>query len=134
MSTEQSKPRFAVVAPVFWVADVARARTYYTDQLGFDVEFEWVEENEDGPRYVILRKDSTELHISKSEQQRPSIAYFFVDGVREYYDALTNTDAIITEHIQDFAWQMREFEVADVDGNKMIFGEHLSRLENGGNA
>jgi uncharacterized glyoxalase superfamily protein PhnB len=26
-------------------------------------------------------------------------------------------------------WDMREFEVTDPDGNRLIFGEHVSRLD-----
>lgn len=124
-----SKLSFEVVAPVFLVTDIVRSSAYYVDQLGFQVHFEWADENEDKSRYVILSKGKTELHLSQSDQARPAIAYFFVNAVQDYYDITKNTDALITEHIQDFPWGMREFEVKDLDGNKMVFGEHVSRFK-----
>ena len=57
------------------------------------------------------------------------VAYFFVDNVAGYYQALQDTAADIVQEIRDYPWEMREFEVADPDGNRIIFGEHLSRIK-----
>ena len=134
--TEQAKPSFEVVAPVFAATDIARSRRYYTDQLGFEVGFEWADEEGAPPRYLVLVHGKTELHLSQDEQPRPSIAYFFLDGVQEYYQAVRGRQADITEPLTDYPWEMREFAAQDPDGNKLIFGEHLSRLkpEAGGGA
>jgi catechol 2,3-dioxygenase-like lactoylglutathione lyase family enzyme len=118
---------FETVAPVFGVADVERSRAYYTDQLGFSVEFEWKDEEE--VQYVVLSKGHTGLHLSQHQNPPPTVAYFFVSGVQKYYEALQTTDAMITEQIRDYPWEMREFELKDPDGHKLIFGEHLSRIE-----
>ncbi len=126
---ETTKPQFEVLAPVFRVADVVRSRSYYVKKLGFECHFEWADEHEGAPRYVILRQGRTELHVSQSKQSTPSTAYVFVAGIQEYYDTVSGADAVITQQIQDFPWNMREFEVQDPDDNKLVFGEHLSRLE-----
>ena len=130
--TEATKPQFDVIAPVFRVTNMTRSRAYYVDQLGFEVGFEWTDDGADAPRYVILTKGGIGLHLSQSHVSSPSIAYVFVDGVREYYDVTKGTDALITEHILDHPWEMREFEVTDPDGNRLVFDEHLSRVETDG--
>lgn len=56
-------------------------------------------------------------------------AYVFVDGVADYYEVVKARGADIREELQDYPWGMREFEVTDFDGNRLIFGEHLSRIE-----
>jgi len=37
------------------------------------------------------------------------------------HDAVKDTDALITEPIQDLSWDMRGFQVMDPDGNKLNF-------------
>lgn len=126
---DEKKPRFAVVAPVFAVADIKKSIAYYAERLGFRTGFEWSDAEDDPVRYAIMIKDDTELHLTQSDVPRKSIAYFFLSGVEEYYCIVKNGDAIITQDIADYPWEMREFEVEDPDGNRLIFGEHLDRLK-----
>lgn len=129
---EKAKMSFEGVAPVFSVTDVARSRAYYTDHLAFTVEFEWSGDGGTESDYVVLSHGNTALHLAHTTKPSTSIAYFFVNNVEQYHDELQSTDAMITEAIKDFPWEMREFEVKDPDGNKMIFGEHLTRIKDSG--
>jgi len=129
MSTT-NKPQFEVVAPVFGVTDALRSSAYYVDQLAFEIGFEWSDAEDEHPRYIIVNKGNTELHLSQTQSPQLSTAYFFIDGVQDYYNEIKTSNAIITEHIADYPWDMREFEVKDLDGNTLVFGEHLSRLKN----
>ena len=117
-----------VVAPVFPVTDLANALAYYTDKLLFTVKFEWADQDSGPVRYAILENGRCELHLSIGSAAHRASAYFFVDRVRNYYDTVVAKGAIITGDIEDQPWDMREFEVADPDGNRLIFGEHLSRI------
>ena len=134
MTTEDTSPsyRLEVAAPVFPVTDVKRALRYYTGALAFDVGFEWADAPDEAVNYVILHNGNCELHVSHSGTARPTVAYFFVDGVAAYHAAVAARGANITCPIEDHPWDMREFEVTDPDGNRLIFGEHLSRIPDQG--
>lgn len=80
-------------------------------------------------RYVVLINGDTELHLAQSEKTHKTVAYFFLHGVQEYYDLVKDKGPQIIEEIQDQPWGMREFEVADPDGNAVIFGESLERVQ-----
>ncbi|WP_299443582.1 VOC family protein [uncultured Rhodospira sp.] len=120
-----------VVAPVFPVADVVAARDYYTGCLGFDLAFEW-SDTDDGPlSYAIVRHGSCQLHLSASTAESRAVAYVFVNGVEAYHDAVQRGGGQITCPLETQPWDMREFEVTDPDGNRLVFGEHVSRLTEG---
>lgn len=120
--------KLEVVAPIFPVTDIKRSLAYYTGKLLFTVGFEWADTPEEAIRYAILQNGNCELHLTYRETPHPTVAYFFVDGVKGYYEAVKAKNATITCDIEDHPWEMREFEVTDPDGNRLIFGEHLSRL------
>ena len=123
-----------VIAPVFQVADVARSVGFYREGLQFDVAFEWADEPGAALGYAILRHGRCELHLAANPERRPAIAYIFVDRISAYYDAVRSRGTPVAHEIADQPWEMREFEIADPDGNRIIFGEHLSRIEEGGDS
>ena len=125
------EPKLEIVAPVFPVTDVKCATDYFTSKLLFDIAFEWADEDGGPVSYVILRSGNCELHLTMSEKPHKTIAYFFVRGVEEYHDAVRSNGATITQDIKDWPWNMREFEVADPDGNRLIFGQDISRIKDG---
>lgn len=127
--SEETDFNLAHVAPVFQVTDLARARFHYTAKLLFSVAFEWSDSDGEPPRYAIVRHGDCELHLTLSTEAHPTVAYVFVDRVKAYYDAVKAKGANITHDIEDQPWEMREFETADPDDNRLIFGEHLSRID-----
>lgn len=127
--TEKTRPHFAVVAPIFPVADIKKSVAYYTQSLLFETGFEWADTTAEPVRYAVLINGDTELHLAQSKKTRKTAAYFFLHGVQEYYDLVKDSGAQITDDIKDQPWNMREFEVADPDGNAVIFGENLDRIQ-----
>lgn len=123
---DQPKPKLESVAPVFAVRDIAQAKAYYTNSLLFEIAFEWADEQGGPVRYVIVKKDDCVVHRSQGEVTHKSVAYFGVRGVSEYCASVRKAGAHITEDIRDFPWKMREFEAADPDGNRLIFGEDIA--------
>lgn len=127
--TDASEFSLDVVAPIFPVTDVAQAREYYTEKLLFTVGFEWSDREGEPLSYAIIQHGDTELHLTLVNTTHKARAYFFVTNVRAYYEAVKSAGAVITHDIEDQPWEMREFEIADPDGNAIIFGEHLSRIK-----
>ena len=130
--TDKDKPHFAVVAPIFPVTDISTTINYFTEKLFFKIAFEWSDTEDDPVRYAVLSNGDTEIHLTKSDTPHKTAAYFFLDGVDEYYKAVKDTGANVTEDIQNQPWEMREFEVSDPDGNIILFGEHLDRIKENG--
>lgn len=112
-------------APVFPVTDMPRAVRYYVDVLQFAIGFEWADAEGDPIRYTILHHGDVGIHLTTTQTPRQAAAYVFVRGVREYYSAVTAAGALINQPLQDWPWDMREFQLADPDGNLLIFGEDI---------
>ncbi|WP_422378659.1 bleomycin resistance protein [Roseibium sp.] len=127
--SETQSPQLSHIAPVFRAIDLAASVAYYRDKLLFEIRFEWKDSEAEPVRYAILGRDGIELHLTASPDVQPSVAYCFVEDVAAYYTEVQAAGANITEAIADQPWEMREFETKDPDGNLLIFGEHLSRLE-----
>lgn len=126
--SEKNPYRCAVIALIFPITDLAQAVAYYRDQLLFSVGFEWADEPDEPMRYAILQNGDVEIHLTHSETASPTNAYVFVDDVSALYEAISARGPTITEPLTDHPWDMREFEVSDPDGNRLVFGEHLSRI------
>ena len=119
--------KLGLIAPVFAVADIKRTKDYYTDKLGFDIDFEWADHEGDPIRYISVGKNDRHLHFSQSGNPHKAMAYFFIDDVENYYKAVKESGADVTKDLKDWPWEMREFEVADPDGNRLIFGQDISQ-------
>ncbi|MES0883738.1 bleomycin resistance protein [Roseibium sp. SCP14] len=126
MSDTQSS-QLSHMAPVFPVTDIAASIAYYRDKLLFEVRFEWADREGEPVRYAVLGRENAGLHLTQSDQVRQATAYCFVDGIDGYHALVKKAGANITEDIADQPWQMREFETVDLDGNVLLFGEHLDR-------
>ncbi len=116
------------VAPVFVVDHVARSCGYYTDKLFFSVGFLWSETEGAPPNYAVLEHGTGALHLTTGRPAGAAIAYVLVDGVDRFYVRVKTAGAHITHEIANQPWDMREFEVKDPDGNRLIFAEHVSRI------
>lgn len=127
--TEKTKPLFEIVAPVFPVTNMENSLRFYTEKLLFQVGFEWSDTANEPVSYAILQQGNTELHLTARERAHKTTAYFFVHGLREYFEAVKKIGVNSVSEINDYPWDMREFEVTDPDGNTLIFGEHLSRID-----
>lgn len=54
-----------------------------------------------------------------------------MNNIAAYYARVKANGAEVVAPLADQPWDMREFEVADPDGNALIFGEHLSVIGSG---
>jgi catechol 2,3-dioxygenase-like lactoylglutathione lyase family enzyme len=121
-------------ATVLPVADLVRARDWYRDVLGFTVEFEWP----DPPNYAVLSAGaSVQLHLSVPEEPppadpRPTLVYLFVHDVEALHQRVEANGARITFPLETQAYGMREFEVRDPDGHKLVFGQGVEAAEGDG--
>lgn len=112
-------------ATVLPVADLVRARDFYRDVLGFSVEFEW----QDPPTYAVLAAgESVQIHLSLADEPpppdaRPTLVNIFVYDVDALHEKVAARGANVTTSLETMEYGMREFEVTDPDGHRLIFGQ-----------
>ena len=119
-------PTIAYVAPILPVRDLARAMDFYR-HLGFSAEA-W----QGGGSYGFIQRDGHELHLSCSDKltgcENPSAAYFYLaKGAAESLQTEFRTAGVeILSPLAPRPWNMKDFTIADPDGNHLHFGEKLS--------
>ena len=120
MTTE--KPLMVGAATIFVVNDLAKSAEHYRDVLGFTVTFQYG----DPTFYVCMRRDEVALHLVAAPKTKrlPGNAalYVFVRDVDAVHAELAARGAVVIKPPQNYDYGMRDFDVADLDGNHLTFG------------
>ena len=107
---------------VMTVKDVLESMAYYRDKLGFDVAFEYGKPT----YYVGLCSGDVSLHLVAASQtpRMPGngAVSIFVDDVDAVHFDLVKRGARILKEPKDYDYGLRDFDVADLDGNMIFFG------------
>jgi catechol 2,3-dioxygenase-like lactoylglutathione lyase family enzyme len=107
---------------VFTVKDVMASLAYYREKLGFDIAFEYGKPT----FYVGLCSGAVTLHLiaaSKTTRQPGHGAVSIsVDDVDALHANLVKRGAKVLKEPQDYDYGLRDFDVADLDGNMIFFG------------
>jgi predicted enzyme related to lactoylglutathione lyase len=117
-------PHFTSVMPTVPVQDLARAVTFYSEQLGFEVDFQ------NGTTYAIVSRDGIQLGIAappiSTVPAGHGRCYFKLSaGIDELYEGYHSSGVAIFHELRDEPYGMREFMIADVDRNEINFGQPL---------
>lgn len=109
-------------ATVFTVRDMAASLAYYRDKLGFDVTFQYGEP----VFYVCLCRDEVSVHLRAAREPDWVAGHgalcIFVEDVDAVHAELVGRGARVVKPPQDYPYGMRDFDVADLDGNTLVFG------------
>lgn len=127
-ASASSRPRFYGIEPILEVADLAASMLFYSQQLGFTVEFvfgdpvshaglfrgEW---STQGARLQLTQRASA--------SSIPSVALYVIVAPRldMLYEEFQRKNVPIVEAIAKRPWGRREFAVRDPDGYLLRFGE-----------
>jgi catechol 2,3-dioxygenase-like lactoylglutathione lyase family enzyme len=114
------KTKLAQPVPQLPVADVEKAQAYYRDVLGFEVG--WIDADKSIGAVV---RDDIAIFLAKQDQLSPNTHWIFAIDINASYQEMKLRKANITEDIEDKPWRMRQFTVADADGNRFIFHHDL---------
>jgi len=116
------KKMLAGAATVFTVRDIAASIAHYRDVLGFDVTFEYGKPT----FYVGLCSGEVTLHLIAADrtprQPGHGAVSIFVDDVDALHGELVKRGAKVLKAPQDYDYGLRDFDVADLDGNMIFFG------------
>ncbi len=109
-------------ATVFSVSDLSASLAHYRDTLGFAVVFQWGEPL----TYACLCRDDVQLHLAAATLTGKTAGQgqlcIFVHDVDAIHAELLARGARIAKPPQTYPYGMREFDIHDPDGNRLIFG------------
>ncbi|WP_027546186.1 VOC family protein [Bradyrhizobium sp. WSM2254] len=115
-------PMMAGFATVFVVSDITASLAYYRDVLGFEVTFEYGQP----PSYACLCRDEVGLHLLAAAATKRLPGHggvcIFVRDVDRFYAEVSGRGAKLINQPQDRDYDMRDFDVVDLDGNQLTFG------------
>ena len=107
---------------VFTVKDVMASLAYYRDKLGFDVAFEYGTPT----FYVGVCSGDVTLHLVSAgktpRQPGHGAVVIFVDDVDGFHAGLVKRGAKVLKAPANYDYGLRDFDVADLDGNMLFFG------------
>ena len=112
---------FRQTHPIIGTRDVARAISFYTQQLGFELAFQ---DSQDAPNYVGFRRDEVELHMQFQYEDEMSIIRlrFLVDDPDTLFlEYQQRGIECSSQGIRDTPWATREFALYDLDRNSLTF-------------
>jgi catechol 2,3-dioxygenase-like lactoylglutathione lyase family enzyme len=117
------------IIPQLRTTDIASSVSFYTEKLGFTVEFNYQD------FYVGIRAGDQLIHLKLVDEKDPSITYvdegghihLYVetDGVADFADELKAKGVPMVEDVHETEWNTREFVIHDDQGHTLYFGEPL---------
>ena len=117
------------IIPQLRTTDMASSINFYTDKLGFTVEFNY--EN----FYVGIAYGNHMIHLKLVDEKDPSIEfvdegghlhlYLQADDVTWFAAELKAKGVSLVEEVHETAWNTREFVLNDDQGHTLYFGEPL---------
>jgi len=119
--------KFDPPIPILRIFDEGKARQFYVDFLGFNVD--WEHRFEPGtPIYMRISRDSCALHLSEhhGDGAPGAVVRVAVDQLEDYHEVLLGKKyKYYRPGLQDQEWGTREMKVEDGFGNAIIFFREL---------
>ena len=107
--------------PTLRVRDVARAIDFYTSRLGFRIGFEWGEPL----RFAGMNFGEVQLFLQQGDPGSvPAQVYFVVDDADALHAYQSAQGVNILRPPADQEYELRDYTVADLDGNELTFGHY----------
>ena len=119
------KTKFTSLTPIFSVSDLSKSIEFYTETLGFQLDFIYGE-----PQfYAGLFKDSVELHLVSKNLRQPAGSgnlSILTDEVDDLHQQLIDAKVQIIVPPDGRDYGLRDFSCKDLDGNIIVFGTDIS--------
>ena len=112
------KTKFTSLVPIFSVGDLSKSIEFYTETLGFQLDFIYGE-----PQfYAGLFKDSIELHLVSKNLRQPAGS----GNLSDLHQKLIEAKVQIIVPPDDRDYGLRDFSCKDLDGNIIVFGTDIN--------
>jgi catechol 2,3-dioxygenase-like lactoylglutathione lyase family enzyme len=112
--------------PIIRIFDVAKAKEFYIDWLGFEINFEH-QFDPTAPYYFGIKKDDIEIHLSEHHGDSvPGVRIFIVCTEIEKFHASLKSYKYYRPSVEKTFYGTLEMVVQDPFGNKLSFNEYLN--------
>jgi catechol 2,3-dioxygenase-like lactoylglutathione lyase family enzyme len=121
-----SQPTFSAV-PILRIFDIAKAREFYLDYLGFQVDWEHRFEPR-LPLYMQISRGGMLLHLSEHHGDAcpGSTVLVTTAGLEDFHREITAKDYAYPRPCIEIApWNAKVMQVTDPFGNRLRFNEPL---------
>ena len=118
-------PKLGTVTPILRMFDIAKAREFYLDFLGFAVRFEH-RFDDNAPLYMGIARDGCELHLSEHHGDGSPGSHVRVEitGVRAFHaELIAKNYKNNRPGLERPEWGGTEFTVIDPVNNRITFAE-----------
>lgn len=107
------------VTPVLRISDLGASLRYYTDVLGFTIDWQ----DNDGSSFASVSRDRCNLFLSAGDQGNAgSWMWIGASDVDALHEELVARGARVRQPPANYPWGSREVHVEDLDGNVLRFG------------
>lgn len=113
MDTKDKFTAWGHPVPELPVADVERAQQHYRDAFGFEIG--WLYPGSEIGS--VVRPNATIFFRKTTPPFEPAIHWVFAENLDATYEELKSLGANIVDPLQTKPWGIRQFTVADLDGN-----------------
>ena len=126
----QPKPTLIAAVPQLFVSDIAASCAFFTDKLGFAVEFVYG----DPSFYAQVKRDGAQIalrHVDRDVMDKIAVAMkadvdmltasISVDDVMALYSEFQAAGVAFHQELRTEPWGARTFIVRDPDGNLLLF-------------
>ncbi len=117
MSAKEPLSPMSQPVPELPVLDVERAQRHYRDALGFEIG--WLDPDKEIG--AVSRGDVAIFFRRREPPFEPAVHWVFAEDIDASYRELKSSGANIVEPLERKPWGLRQFTVADVDGNRFYF-------------
>lgn len=120
---------FSLITPILRSFDEAKAKEFYIDFLGFQVDFEHRFE-ENFPLYMGISKDGCALHITEhhGDCSPGSAVRIATEGLVTYHQELPGKQyKYARPGIETTPWGTHEMSITDPFGNRLTFAEEIDK-------
>ncbi len=117
--------RFVDAIPILRIFDVAKAKEFYIDFLGFTIDWEH-RFGDNFPLYTQVSRAGLKLHLSEhhGDASPGSTVFIWMRGIAEYHRELIAKDyRYYKPGLEEAPWDARVMQVGDPFGNKLRFSE-----------
>ena len=120
-------PKLGTVTPILRMFDIAKAREFYLDFLGFEARFEH-RFDDNAPLYMGIARDGCELHLSEHHGDGSPGAHIRIEvaEIATFHRELTAKKyRYAGPGLEETPWRTREVTVGDPFGNRLTFYEDM---------
>ena len=117
----------SLVIPIFRIFDIDKAKEFYVDWMGFQIDWEH-RFGDNFPIYMQVSRGDIVFHLSEhhGDSTPGSKAYVIMKDLKAFHKEVTAKDYRYSKPgIGETPWNTLCMEVADPFGNKISFNENI---------